>query len=475
MLYIAGKYRWLCAAAIVGMIGLTGLNIVKGPNYADHTTDTDSVTKEELEEAQDDLKKAQDNLDASEQKLISQQALLELYEASLEKYEDKWDADAYIQTSADNRYAVSTVYQFSGSNDAQMKQALNALKAALGSMYEEIATGVTSEDMTSYNAEQMFKTDVNLNQNQVVIKTSSETEEGLNELIGLYHAWMEKKLQQYQEEYPDADLTMKMVEENNYNYYDSDIFSQQTSAADKRISLQNSIISTKNSINTTRNDIVSNKSKLSDAKSDLKKVEKLWNNTIEISEESGKVISKSSVIIYLIMGAILGIICCGGFWAFVYMYGTKLHDSGDLESKIGEKGIGTVYVPEYKGKNRILRKLNRWNGMQEIQDMDLQYQRIALDISLMMKHLQQDKLVLTGTVELDDLQKISAELQKYFDGIEVYAGANPVSDVETSKMLLDIETVVVVEKIDSSRISAIRELKAYLDRCGIQILGGITE
>ena len=51
VLYIARKYRWLCVAAIIGMIGLTGLNIVKGPNYAEHATDTDSVTREELEEA----------------------------------------------------------------------------------------------------------------------------------------------------------------------------------------------------------------------------------------------------------------------------------------------------------------------------------------------------------------------------------------------------------------------------------------
>ena len=475
VLYIARKYRWLCVAAIIGMIGLTGLNIVKGPNYAEHATDTDSVTREGLEEAQDALKTAQDNLEASEQKLISQQELLKSYETSMESYKDKWSEDVYLQTTAADRYAVSTVYQFNGSNEAQVRQALNALEAALESMYEEISSGVTSEDMSSYNAEQLFKTDVNLDQNQVVIKTSSETEEGLSELTDLYHAWMEKKLQQYQEEYPDANLKMKVIEENNYNYYDSDIFSQQSSASDKKISLQNNILSAKNAITSTRNEIASNKTKVTEAKTELKKVEKLWNNTIEVSEESGKVISKSSVIIYLIVGAILGIICCGGFWAFVYMYGTKLHDSEDLGSKIGEKTIGTVYSPEYKGKSRLLRKLDQWGGVQEIPDMDLQYQRIAADISLMMKHLQQDKLVMTGTVELDDLQKISAELQKYFKGIEVYAGQNPVSDVETSKMLLDIETVVIVEKIGSSRISAIRELKAYLDRCGIRILGGITE
>ena len=177
MLYIMKKYRWLGITAIAGMLCLSGLNIMKGPNYADHVTDTDSTTKEELEDAQDAFKTAQDNLEASEDKLMSQQELLKKYESTLETYQDKWDKDAYMETSASNRYAVSTVYQFSGTNEAEVRQALNALKAALGNMYEEIAAGITSQDMTSYNAEQLFKTEVNLNQNQVVIKTSCETAE----------------------------------------------------------------------------------------------------------------------------------------------------------------------------------------------------------------------------------------------------------------------------------------------------------
>lgn len=475
MLYIMKKYRWLGITAIAGMLCLSGLNIMKGPNYADHVTDTDSTTKEELEDAQDAFKTAQDNLEASEQKLISQQELLKKYESTLETYQDKWDKDAYMETSASNRYAVSTVYQFSGTNEAEVRQALNALKAALGNMYEEIAAGITSQDMTSYNAEQLFKTEVNLNQNQVVIKTSCETEDGLNELVELYHAWIEKKLEKYREDYPNANISMRLIEENRYNYYDSDIFSQQAAAVDKDISLKNSIISTKNAIASTKNEIVTNKTKVADAKAKLKKTEKLWNNTIEISEESGKTISKSSVIIYLILGAVLGIVCCGGFWAFVYMYGTKLHDSQDLECKIGEKTIGTLYTPVYKGKSVILRKLDQWSGIQEIENVDLQYQKIAIDISLIMKHFGKNKMVLTGTVERTDLEKVQAELEKYVNDIKIVVGGNPLYDVNSSRMLLDTDAVVILEKIGSSRISEIRKLKEYLDQCGIQILGGITE
>ena len=53
MLYIIRKYQWLIAAAVIGMVCLSGLNVMKGQNYVEHVTDTDTTTREDLEEAQD--------------------------------------------------------------------------------------------------------------------------------------------------------------------------------------------------------------------------------------------------------------------------------------------------------------------------------------------------------------------------------------------------------------------------------------
>lgn len=65
----------------------------------------------------------------------------------------------------------------------------------MSSMYAEVAEKMTAEDMTTYNMERLFSTDVNLTQNQAVIKVSSETEEELGEIITLYHVWMERNWQ----------------------------------------------------------------------------------------------------------------------------------------------------------------------------------------------------------------------------------------------------------------------------------------
>lgn len=475
LLYMAKRYRYLCLGAVIGMVVLSALNVVKGKNYSDKVVETDVISREDYEQAQDDLRSAQDSLDATEQKLLSQQNLLKSYEETLEEYKNKWKNDIYIQTNAANRYAVTTVYQYLGSGDTSVRQALNALKASMSSMYAEVAEKMTAEDMTTYNMERLFSTDVNLTQNQAVIKVSSETEEELGEIITLYHVWMERKLAEYQEEYPDAELSMKILDEDKYQYYDSDIFSEQRSAADKEISLQNNIASTKNSIASAQKDINDYKGKISDAETELKKAEKLWNNTLEVSESSGKVISKTSILIYLILGAVVGIVVSGIVLAAIYMYGRKLHDSEDLESRTGGKVIGTLYSPVYRGKAKVMRKIDQWSGVQEITDMEQQYRRLATDIRLQMNHLQKKRVVLTGTVSLEDLLAVRSGLEKYLGEIEIMAGENPLYQVETAEQLSDADMVILLEKIGASDVKEIRKLRDYLTACGIGILGGITE
>ena len=100
LLYMAKRYRYLCLGAVIGMVVLSALNVVKGKNYSDKVVETDVISREDYEQAQDDLRSAQDSLDATEQKLLSQQNLLKSYEETLEEYKNKWENDIYIQTNA---------------------------------------------------------------------------------------------------------------------------------------------------------------------------------------------------------------------------------------------------------------------------------------------------------------------------------------------------------------------------------------
>lgn len=286
----------------------------------------------------------------------------------------------------------------------------------------------------------------------------------------------ERKLAEYQEEYPDAELSMKILDEDKYQYYDSDIFSEQRSAADKEISLQNNIASTKNSIASAQKDINDYKGKISDAETELKKAEKLWNNTLEVSESSGKVISKTSILIYLILGAVVGIVVSGIVLAAIYMYGRKLHDSEDLESRTGGKVIGTLYSPVYRGKAKVMRKIDQWSGVQEITDMEQQYRRLATDIRLQMNHLQKKRVVLTGTVGMEDLLAVKSLVwRSILERSRLWQVRIPLYQVETAEQLSDMDMVVLLEKIGASDVKEIRKLSDYLTACGIGILGGITE
>ena len=137
--------------------------------------------------------------------------------------------------------------------------------------------------------------------------------------------------------------------------------------------------------------------------------------------------------------------------------------------------IGTLYSPVYRGKAKVMRKIDQWSGVQEITDMEQQYRRLATDIRLQMNHLQKKRVVLTGTVGMEDLLAVKSGLEKYLGEIEIMAGENPLYQVETAEQLSDTDMVVLLEKIGASDVKEIRKLSDYLTACGIGILGGITE
>lgn len=472
MIYICKQYKKLFLAVIAGMVCLSVLNIVKGKNYSDDVTETDVISEEELEKSRESLEEAESRLEAAEIKLENQEVLLAEHKDSLSEYETQWKADIYTQTSADNRCGVSTIYQFSGQVELAVDQTLNAIKAALNNMYDEIAEKSADQELTSYNVQRLFAVDVNLNQNQISIKTSYETQDGLEQLKDLYHAWMDTKFAEHRIKYPEAALEMVITEENEYVYYDVDIFNTQRTSSDKKIAIQNNINSVSASIVTSQNEIRDIKYQIDELTRIIKENEKLWNNTIALPEE--KLVSKTSIIIYLILGAVVGMVFGMIFYAFRYMYGSVLRDTDDMEYRTGENIIGTLYSPTYSGKGQILRKLDEWNGVYEITDMDKQIRRLAVDISIQLQRLHQTDFVLTGTIDETMIKEIGNKLSALMKDVSVYSGGNPLCHIETAKRLAEVDTVIMIEKIGVSRTAELRKLRDYLNNCHVHVLGGIT-
>lgn len=474
-IYIAKQYRWLFVASLVGMIILSGLNVLKGKNYSDSVKETDVISEEDLERSHQEFQTVQNNLENAKIRVESQKTLLENHKNSLVEFEEKWTEDIFIQTNANNRQGINTVYQFKGQEESAVDQTLNAIKAALNSMYDQIAENSATLDLTAFNVQRLFTVEVNLNQNQISIKTSFETKEGLKIIQEQYHVWMNTKLNEFQTKYPAANIEMSVLEENEYVYYDVDIFNEQRTAADKRIAIQNNIANANNAITSAQNDIITNQAKLKELEEVIRANEKLWDNTIVLSEE--RMISKSSIIIYLILGLIVGLVFGIVFFSFRYMYGNKLRDENELKCYTGEKVIGTLYSPMYRtGKDKISRKLDQWDGVVEIEDMEEQLRRLALDIRLQLQRQQFSKVVLTGTVVntiLEEVGKKLVALMKEAD-YEIYVGENPVYNMESAEQLISADAVIIIEKIGESRIGEIQKLQGYLADCHVKILGGIT-
>ena len=283
---------------------------------------------------------------------------------------------------------------------------------------------------------------------------------------------MDTKVKEYQAKYPDDLLESMIVEENEYVYYDADIFDAQRTASDKKISIQNNINSVSTAIIATQNEITNTEAQIKELARIIDENEKLWSNTIVLSEE--KIISKTSIIIYLILGGVIGsalgiIYCC-----FRYMYGKVLKDTDDMRYRTGEKVIGTLYSPVYSKKDWIQRELDRWNGVCEIIDMDEQIKRLAVDLSIQLQKMKQTSLVLTGTIDANVIEELGKKLSVLMKDFSVYSGGNPLHHISTAQKLIETDAVVTVEKVGVSQTSEIRKLRDYLNHCHIHVLGGIT-
>lgn len=470
--YICKQYKLLFWAMVLGMICLSALNLIKGRNYSDTVKETDVISPEELEQCRSNLALVQQNLEDSKEKLVNQRTLLQEYEENLSEYEKNWNADIYMQTNADNRYGISTVYQISGKDEMSIDQIINLINSAFNELYDDIASKLTETKLTSYNVQRLFKATVNLSQNQIALTVSFDTHTGRDEIKSLYHAWMTEKQMEYGAKYPDAELEITIKEENEYIYYDSDIFNEQRTASEKRTSLQNNITNMSVAITNTQNEISNLKAQIQELENTFKEKEQLGNNTIVLTEE--KLISKTSIIIYLLLGAVVGIFFSVIFCTFRYMYGAKLRDTDDMKCRTGENVIGTLYSPVYSKHGQIFRWLDRWNGVYEIIDMDAQVKRLSTDIAIQLHRQSLSNFVLTGTGDEALISEIGNKLSAYMDGISIYTGANPVDHVETALKLLSTDTVITVEKIGESRVCEIQKLRDYLKTCHIQVLGGIT-
>lgn len=472
VVYVCKQYKLLWLAAVLGMVALSALNVIKGQNYSEAVTETDVISAEDLEKSKTNLTVAENSLEASKTKLENQKKLLSEYEDSLTESEEQWKEDIYMSTSADNRCGISTLYQLRGQEELSIDQVLNAFNASFNNMYDDIASQAEGLELTSFNVQRLFTVGVNLSQNQISIRASFETQEGLNQIKDLYHTWMDQRLKEYQVQYPDAAFELIISEENEYVYYDTDIFTAQRNVSDKRVVLQNNITSMSTAIAATQNEIINTETQIKDLTKVIEENEKLWDNTVVLSGK--KLVSKTSIIIYLVLGAVVGIIFGIIVCSFRYMYGKTLRDVDDMRCRTGEAVIGTLYSPVYSKKNRIFRKLDRWNGVYEITDMEEQTKRLAVDLSIQLRMLHQTDVTLTGTADPEVIEEVGNKLSVLMEGCSVSIGANPVYNLETVKKMMASGAVVTVEKIGVSKVVEIQRLRDYLRNCRVRVLGGIT-
>ncbi len=471
--YVLKHYPVLAVSAVLGVFLMLVLNVVCGPVYSGTVVETDVISEADLEASRQSLKVNEENLAKLQKQLEAQEQMLSEYQDGLSEYEKRWDEDIYTKTSPENRRGIRKLYQFSGQNDAIIDEMLNWIGTALNSMNTEVSEKLEGE-LTALSVGRLVQISVSTSSNQILLTVSGEKEENARKLVEVCEQWFRDRMNVYQDKYPEVGLDMTAVSEEQYVYYDVNIFNEQRAASDKRVALQNGINSMASAVTATKNQMIEAGKQVEAASALVRKNESLWNNTIVVSQD--KMVSKSSFLLYTLLGILLGLVLGSIALVFKLLYGTKLRDMGSLGYLLDGNLIGSLYKPIYRpGKDLIARKLDRWIGLEEDADLDAQAERLAMAIQMRLRKKTDAVILITGTVDMDVLSGVYDQIAKWLpEKLSVKQGGNPVEHIETMRMMMEADAVIVVEKVGVSKVGEIRRLMEYLSDNHMEVLGGVA-
>lgn len=475
--YIVRHIAIVIVSALVGVVLLSAWNVKKGRSLSESVKDKDTISLAELERSRSDLEVARNNYANSQTKLETQKTLVEEYKKNLEEFEGKYKEDIYI-VSSPQRNGVKTVYQFRANNEGAIDQTINGMKNAFEMLYDELASHMGGE-YTPYNMQRLFAVEFNTGTNQIIIKFSFDDAESVQKAVGFYHNWLDEKFKEYEALYPEAELTMEISDENFYEYYDNDIFNEQRNSDNNRISLQNNIQNATNAITSAQNEISSYSAKILELEEVVRKNEALRDNTVVISEDEGKLISKSSVIIYTILGAVAGMIVSIIGLCYAFMYGRELRDAEDLEAKLGVPVLASFEEKKEKGlKAKFDLFVDRLFGLGSRLNKNDQLAMLQTELKLLSQKNGIKRLALVGTCDFSD-QKMKAVVDACIDylkavGIELTVAGDPLKESVAVSCLSEADGAIVMGQTGVSRSKDLRNLRSYLETRKVLLIGAVN-
>lgn len=174
---------------------------------------------------------------------------------------------------------------------------------------------------------------------------------------------------------------------------------------------------------------------------------------------------------YGTFGGIFGIFLTGFLLCTIYVINPRLHSAEEFKSRFGIKIFGE-YIKEDKSKKKscIDVWLNKIEGKENLAREDV-LMKIIANISLYTQ--RNETVLLTGTIELELLNKINLELKDSFKELTFEVGSDMNKNSETLIRLPDIDRVILVEKCGVSKYKDIRNQIETINGLDKKIIGCI--
>lgn len=185
----------------------------------------------------------------------------------------------------------------------------------------------------------------------------------------------------------------------------------------------------------------------------------------EVTTTGGIVEEKSNYLIPIIIGLIIGLIFCVVILTFGYFFNPSIQTPERIKNTTEIGYLGGVLHSKYKTPSGMLAGTMRMAPKEE---------GIELIIENMREFLHDKKSVLfTGTVEESLLQEVTQKITNKLnrDDLTIHYGTDINGNANTIRKLVESDAVVLVERLNYSKLKNVYYEKERIEMSGKPILG----
>ena len=456
--YCLQKWRTIILAALIGAVLFGAYN---GYKQAQPAT---APTEEENEAA---LNKARKNLTDLEVSEVD--TLAEMYDSYVKVYEEKelygeksirLNMDPEHVHSGASTYIISDYYDNQGIYTVENQNAGNIV-----ALYSELLTDDKTIDAikeaTGWSVDRQYVRELygisSAGVSLLRISTIAPSEDECRIIIKVLEERLEQVKPQVQ---ANAKHEIAKVNDKYFEDYSSSITDAQKAQSDTLISLKSTMRNIPNNLTAGQKSYYQEliKQKYPD----------------EIKEQEFSVFSLIKfVVIGMLAGAFIVLFCL----ALAYALRQVLRTEDDMNSLFNTRVIGTVKSNENGGKKKFISGFDSWyekkfDKKDGILPEAAAYDMIASEIAVGIEKDGIKKPFITSTSSDKTVAEVVNRIAKTCSGLN--RGASVVSDAEAVKSLSESDGVVIVEKIQDSRIVDIGRELELCKKYGIDVIGAVV-